>query len=146
MPKYGCPQKGNMKSNSSKNPVRVLLIDDEPAFTRMLRLNLEDDERFVIGQVNESAKALSRALDFKPDIIFLDIVMPEADGGDVAMALRSNGKLKDIPIVFLSAIIPKRQHPGVYSSGGDMLLPKPVSAEQLIECIETVLQGKVPQS
>jgi len=135
-----------MKNKTRQSPIRVLLIDDEPAFTRMLRLNLEDEEGLVIGQVNESATALTRALDFKPDIIFLDIVMPEADGGDVAMALRSNSKLKAVPIVFLSAIIPKREHQGVYSSGGDLLLPKPVSAPQLMECIETVLAGKVPQS
>ncbi len=129
-----------MIEKKSTAPIRVMLIDDEPAFTRTLKLNLDEHKGITAIQVNESPKALEVALDFRPDIIFLDIVMPEADGGDVATQLRSDSRVKDTPIVFLSAIVPKRHSgDGSYTSGGERLLAKPVTVDQIIKCIHRVL-------
>lgn len=92
-----------MKDATPPEPRRVLLVDDEPAFTRMVKRNLEADGNYAVKAVNESPNAYTEACSFHPDIILLDVVMPQADGGDVATQIRNHPKTKHIPIIFVSA-------------------------------------------
>jgi len=127
-----------MKTDLPKNLKRVLVVDDEEAFTKMVKRNLERDLKYMVKCVNRSVETIRVAREFMPDIIFLDVVMPEADGGDIALQLRSDRKLKHIPIIFVSAMVSKRESPnGVYSSGGDLFLAKPTNTATLMQCIET---------
>lgn len=119
---------------------RVMVVDDEPIFTRMVKLNLEATGDYQVETVNRSPEAALRAKEFLPHIILLDVVMPEADGGDVAAALRTRTLTKDIPIIFVSAMVsPKEAKRGFYESGGEHFLAKPVNTETLCSAIETVL-------
>ena len=88
-----------------KTKTKVLVIDDEASFTRMVKLNLEDMGTYEVETLNESSKTLEMVQTFEPDIVLLDVVMPEFDGGDVATTLRSRSATKDTPIIFLSAIV-----------------------------------------
>ncbi len=116
---------------------RILIIDDEATFTRMVRLNLEKTGRFEVREENSAPRALATARDFKPDLILLDVLMPSMDGGDVAAQIRRNRQLKDTPIVFLTATVSAREagQEGL-ASGGGIFLGKPVSAEALIQFID----------
>ncbi len=77
---------------------------------------------------NQGAMGLSSAIQFKPDVILLDIVMPETDGSDVAMQLSENSMTRDIPIVFLTAIVEKEEVDGNDNMiGGRKFLAKPVN-------------------
>lgn len=119
---------------------RVLVVDDEPSFTRMLKLNLEQTGDYLVETVNESPQATIKAKTFAPHIVLLDVVMPEADGGDVASALRTRAATQDVPIIFISAMVsPKESNSGFYESGGEHFLAKPVNTETLCGAIETVL-------
>ena len=119
---------------------RVLAIDDEATFTKMVKLNLEATGDYSVQTLNESRRAIEVAREFKPHIILLDVVMPEADGGDVANNLRTRSATKDIPIIFVSAMVSKREsQSGFYESGGEHFLAKPVSTETLCYAIESVL-------
>lgn len=121
-------------------PRRVLLIDDEPSFTRMVKRSLESTGTYVVQVVNESPQSRKVAREFQPDIILLDVVMPEADGGDIATQLRSDPQTKDIPIIFVSAMVSRKEsESGFYESGGEHFLAKPVSAKRLTSSIEIVL-------
>jgi len=134
-----------MKVPGSKDftPTRILVIDDEPGFTRMVKLHLEQVGEFEVRQVNNSMRALSEALDFKPDVILLDVVMPEADGGDVAITLRSNSKVKETPILFISAMVSRKEaENGMFYSGGERFLAKPVDMKVLLKCIQNILEQK----
>ena len=112
-----------MKINLPTSPKRVLVVDDEEAFTRMVKRNLERDLKYMVKCVNRSVETLKTARAFKPDIIFLDVVMPEADGGDIALQIRNDSELKHIPIIFVSAMVSKRESDnGVFSSGGDLFI------------------------
>jgi len=123
------------------NKIRVLVIDDEAPFTRMVKLNLESTGRYEVQTVNESRKAIETAKEFHPNIILLDVVMPEADGGDVANNLRTRTATKDIPIVFVSAMVSRKEsNAGLYQSGGEHFLAKPVSTETLCEAIHTLVK------
>jgi CheY-like chemotaxis protein len=129
-----------MKTKMAPEPVRVLLIDDEAAFTRMVKLNLEATGKYAVRVVNESPQAQIVANEFKPAIILLDVVMPEADGGDVAIQLRQHTKTKDTPIIFVSAMVSRRESGrGFYESGGEHFLAKPVTTELLDDSIQQVL-------
>lgn len=116
---------------------RILVIDDETTFTKMLRLNLEKTGRFEVREENRGRRGAAAARDFKPDLIFLDVIMPDVDGGEVASMIQANPNLKAIPIVFLTATVSKREVGETGASrGGLFFLAKPVTTEQLLECID----------
>lgn len=120
------------------NKKRILMVDDEPGFTRMAKISLEASARYSVEVVNDPGDALAAARRFKPDIILLDIIMPGMDGGDVAKQLRSNPELGDVPIIFLTATASGKAAPqGDLVSGGYLFLAKPIALDDLMRCIET---------
>lgn len=130
------------KSNkpNAGEKTRVLVIDDEERFTKMVQLNLEGTGMYEVQALNESRKAIEVAREFQPHIILLDVVMPEVDGGDVANNLRTRTATKGIPIIFVSAMVSQKEsHSGFYESGGEHFLAKPVTTETLGGAIEKVL-------
>src|SRR6476469_9904776 len=112
---------------------RVLIVDDESGFTRLLKLNLERTGQYEVCEENDGTKAWLLARDFKPDIIFLDIVMPKIDGGDVAQQIRSDPMFTKVPIVFLTAIVSEKE--GGQEIGGFPFLAKPVSLDAIVKSI-----------
>jgi CheY-like chemotaxis protein len=113
---------------------RVFIVDDESGFTRLLKLTLEKSGRYLVLEENDGTQAWLAAREFKPDIIFLDVVMPKIDGGDVAQQIRSDPSLAHIPIVFLTAIVSAKE--GGHEIGGFPFLAKPVSLDAIVQCIE----------
>lgn len=120
---------------------KVLMVDDEVGFTNMMKLYLEKAGSFEVRVENAPQKAVLSAREFRPDIIFLDVIMPGMDGPDVLKQIKSEKALKDIPVVFLTAVVEQGQatiHDGVI--GGHDFLPKPVSGEQIVNCIQEHLK------
>lgn len=116
---------------------RVLLVDDEESFTRMLKLNLERTGKYEVRIENWGGAAADAARAFKPDLMLLDVIMPQMFGGDVATQFRNDPELSDIPIVFLSATVkPRRveEHDGVI--GGYPFIAKPAPLETIIQGID----------
>ena len=113
---------------------RVLIVDDESGFTRLLKLTLEKTGRFEVREENDGTKAWLVAREFMPDIVFLDVIMPKIDGGDVAQQIRSDPKLAHVPVIFLTAIVSQKD--GGVEIGGFPFLAKPVSLAGVIACIE----------
>ena len=107
---------------------KVLAIDDEAGFTRLLKMNLEKDGLYEVRVENDSNIALKAALEFMPDVILLDLVMPGMDGGDVSALFQTKPQLKDIPIIMLTALISQGEtsEDAVALAGGNPVLPKPV--------------------
>ena len=112
---------------------RILLIDDEPSFTRMLKLNLEETGAYEVKAENSGTQGLAAARQFKPDLILLDIVMPDMSGGEVAFEIENDRNTKNTPVVFLTAAA-KKEDEGVIS--GRTILAKPVTVEEVVDCIE----------
>src|SRR6185295_3918644 len=88
---------------------RILIIDDEASFTRMVKLNLEKTGQFDVRAENRAAGALAAAREFKPDLVLLDVIMPTMDGGDVARQIQNDRSLRGTPIVFLTATVSQRE-------------------------------------
>jgi two-component system, OmpR family, response regulator len=118
---------------------RILIVDDESGFTRLLKLTLERTGLYIVQEENDGTKAWLLAREFKPDIVFLDIMMPKIDGGDVAQQIRSDPMLAHVPIVFLTAIVSEKE--GGQEIGGFPFLAKPVSLEAIVNSIKEHLGG-----
>ena len=119
---------------------RVFIVDDESGFTRLIKLTLEKSGRFLVLEENDGTQAWLAAREFAPDIVFLDIVMPKLDGGEVAQQIRSDPALAHVPIIFLTAIVSQKETKN--EIGGYPFLAKPVSLDALIQCIEEHVPAK----
>lgn len=115
---------------------RILVVDDESGFTRLLKLTLERTGKYRVREENDALRALETAREFAPDLILLDIVMPKADGGDVARQIKADPRLRDAKIIFLTAIVSKQEATGGGLIGGFPFMAKPVSLDALVKCIE----------
>jgi CheY-like chemotaxis protein len=122
------------------NKKRILLVDDEPALTRMMRLNLEQTGRYEVREENRGASALAAAREFMPHLIFLDVMMPDMGGDEVAEALDEDPMLQRITYVFLTAIVTKRETgTGAAEISGKTFLAKPVRRDELLSVVEQLI-------
>ncbi len=113
---------------------KILVVDDESGFTRLMKIALP---HYEIREVNDPRRAIEAALEFRPDLILLDVIMPGLDGGDLAAQIADDVLLKHTPIVFLTAIVsPGETGQATRHIGGYPFLAKPVSADALERCIE----------
>src|SRR6185436_15295876 len=104
---------------------KILVVDDEAGITRMLKRNLESTGRYETRTENSSTAALATAREFLPDLIVMDVMMPDIDGGEVATRIRADSKLHNTPIVFLSALVKKEEtNPAGSQIGGETFLAK----------------------
>ena len=116
---------------------KVMLVDDEVGLTRLMKLNLEATEKYDVRVENKGSLAMGAAREFKPDIIFLDIIMPDMEGSEVARQMRADPTLRNVPIIFLTATITVDEvGPTGGEVGGETFLAKPVTVRQLIDCIK----------
>ena len=119
---------------------RILVVDDEHSVTRLLKLCLEESDRFVVKAENAGKHALAAAREFQPDLILLDVMMPDVDGGMLASQFREDPRFKDVPIVFLTALAtPGEVHEHGGLIGGSPFLAKPVDIPDVIACVDKQL-------
>ena len=120
---------------------RILAVDDEPAFTRMIKLNLERTGRYEVRTENLGRNAIEAAREFRPDLILLDVMMPGVLGSEIAAQLQADPALRAIKFVFLTAVVTKGE--ALRSSGqigGQTFVAKPISADDLCRVIEDHLR------
>ena len=121
---------------------KILVVDDEAALTRMIKLNLERTGKYEVRTENLGVKAVAAAKVFQPDLIFLDVMMPDMSGDEIAQELRQDEALNKIKLVFLTAIVMKKDTEAMGTNiGGNEFLAKPVTTEDLLETIDRILGG-----
>lgn len=120
---------------------RILVIDDDKALTQMVKLNLEARGHYEVRIENHSTHSIEAAREFQPDLILLDYIMPEMDGGDVTASLQQDPLLRGIPIIMVTALVSNKEMSptGTVHCGGQLMLAKPVKMENLIRAIEDQL-------
>jgi CheY-like chemotaxis protein len=127
--------KGGIKMRMGKS--KILVIDDESSFTHIVKLFFEDTGRYEVKEVNKGTDGLTAAQQFRPDLILLDIYMPDLCGGEVAAQIRDDRDLKDVPIVFLTALIRKNEQKSI---SGCSYIAKPIRMKDLMSKVERLLQ------
>ncbi len=119
---------------------KILVVDDEPSITRLLKMNLEDTEQYLVQVENKAERVFDTARQFQPDLILLDVMMPGGDGGELASRLQEHPAFRSVPIVFLTAAVTKEEvssHKG--QIGGLPFLAKPVDMPEVLGCIQQQL-------
>jgi len=120
---------------------KILIIDDEENFCRLVKLNLEETGKFEVLISTKGAQGIELAKSERPDLILLDIIIPDMDGSGVAECLLNDPTTKYIPIIFLTAIVEERQVKDSKGMiGGREFIAKPVKLEELIRRIEKALE------
>lgn len=119
----------------------VLIVDDEPMTRNLLRLMLER-AGFVILEAEDGLKALEVVAKSPPDVLVLDVMMPNMDGITVCETLRAQTETAVLPIILLSARTSSEAVQKGLAAGANEYLGKPVSRDELIRTIRTVLHGE----
>jgi CheY-like chemotaxis protein len=129
------------KSKPSISKKTILVIDDEEDFCYFVKLNLEETGNYEVLTATSGAEGIKKAINFQPDIILLDIIMPNMTGTQVAEALLNNKSTKNIPIIFVTAIA-KRSEVGRKDEkiGGRLFMFKPVQFDDLMTEIDSQLK------
>jgi len=119
---------------------KILVVDDEASLTRMIKANLERTGSYEVRTENAGDLAVAAAREFRPDLVFLDVMMPGKGGDEVAAELREDPLTQNTPVVFLTAIVTRDEaEPTGTEIGGQLFLAKPVKTAELIATIEKVL-------
>jgi CheY-like chemotaxis protein len=120
----------------TKEEVRILIVDNDRDTTHLVKVLLERTGHYLVLEENDAARAHLSALNFRPDLILLDIVMPETDGGEVAARIQADPQLESTPIIFLTALVTRAEAKSGLNIQGHPFLAKPVNIPELINAIE----------
>ncbi|MGH9547794.1 MAG: response regulator [Terriglobales bacterium] len=115
---------------------RILIVDNDRDTTHLVKVLLERTGHYLVLEENDATNAHQSALNFRPDLILLDIVMPKTDGGEVAVRIEADPELKNTPIIFLTALVTRAEANSSLNIQGHSFLAKPVSIPELFVAIE----------
>ncbi len=127
-----------MKASQS---YKILIVDDELDIIELLNYNLKKENFTVIAATN-GIEALKIADKLKPDIILMDVMMPEMDGIETCRKMKENSSLKETPIVFLTARGEEYSELAGFEAGADDYIIKPIKPRVLISRIKALLRRK----
>lgn len=122
---------------SDGKPVRALVVDDEPAISELVSMALRY-EKFEVRTAASGHTAVAEAKEFQPDIIVLDIMLPDFDGLEVMRRIRNDNP--DVPVLFLTAKDAVADRVVGLTAGGDDYVTKPFSVEELVARIRGIVR------
>src|SRR6266487_2693498 len=122
-----------------KEKRRILIVDDDPDSTHLVKILLEKTGNYVVLEENDADQAHQSARNFRPDAILMDIMMPKTDGGEVAAQIEADPELRSTPIIFLTALVTEPETKAGLRIEGHRSLAKPINIPQLIDQIEESL-------
>lgn len=123
------------KSTLDENRKTILVVDDDINIRELLRQQLES-EGYNVREAKDGMDAIHQIKSARPDLILLDVMMPQINGFDVAAVLKNDPETADIPIIILSIVENKERG---YHIGIDRYLTKPINTEQLLNEIGSLL-------
>ncbi len=118
-------------------PTKVLVVDDEPSISALFTATLRLVD-FQVCAAADGAGALKAAAEFQPDLVVLDVMLPDLDGFEVARRLRADGRA--VPVLFLTARDSVEDRISGLTVGGDDYVTKPFSLEEVVLRIRAILR------
>jgi two-component system alkaline phosphatase synthesis response regulator PhoP len=121
----------------------ILVVDDEPDFVSIVQSNLEK-EGFTVRVAYDGVEGMEKVRQSPPDLIVLDVMMPEKDGYQMCSELKRDEKFRDIPVLMLTAVADhvsstRYTHYDGLSMEADDYLPKPATAEDITQSVKSLL-------
>ena len=121
---------------------RILLVDDEPDIVLTLKRRLEANGYEVLT-ASKGSEAIEMVRRDRPDLILLDILMPDMDGTQVSHAIRQEPETRSIPIIFLTALQTKRdESERGQMVGNELIFAKPFDSKKLLSQIESIFNSR----
>ena len=117
---------------------KVLIVDDDEAILEAIKIAIQG-EGYAVETLTDGEEAMGKALEFKPDIILLDLLLSGRDGSEIAKEFKETAFAKDIPIVMISAH--PNAHKSASESGADHFLAKPFDLDDLFGVLEKYTNG-----
>lgn len=117
---------------------KILVVDDDPLVTGLVKINLEFGG-FEVEEAWGGEEALQIIEERVPDLVLLDVMMPELDGWDLLRMLRSNPTTKDLPVVLLTAKVQERDVAKGWQMGADGYISKPFNPLEMVDRLKAVL-------
>lgn len=114
---------------------KILYVDDEPDIRELVEISLGLDDRNEVRTASGGAKALEVAAEWQPDLILIDVMMPEMDGPATLERLRASETTAHIPVVFMTARTQKYEIERFRSLGAAGVIPKPFDPMSLAESV-----------
>lgn len=124
---------------SEKRKVKVLVVDDEQDIVEILTYNLEK-EGYEVESAIDGVKAVKKAVNFKPDVILLDIMMPNQDGVETCRQIREIPELKNTFVIFLTARSEEYSEVAAFDVGADDYINKPIKPRALLSRIAALFR------
>ena len=118
---------------------RILICDDEPFVVRLLQVHFERNN-FDVVTAADGREALTYLEAEIPDACLLDVMMPYVSGLEVLTKIRQNPKTENLPVVLLTVKAQDDDVFDAYNRGADMYLTKPFDPEEIVRCVELILQ------
>lgn len=118
---------------------KILIIDDEPDLRVLIKYSLEK-EGFIVQEAENGLDGINKAKSFLPDLIILDVMMPEMDGMETCEKLREDRRFKDTFICFLTARSEDYSQIAGFESGADDYINKPIKPKVLVSRINAILR------
>ncbi|MEC4894252.1 MAG: response regulator [Oscillatoria sp. PMC 1051.18] len=133
--------KGNKASISKAESAKVLIVDDRP-YSRMTVVAMLSAEDYEIIEAESGTVALEAAINSNPDLILLDLMMPQMDGIEVCRELKQNQQTQAIPVIFATVSQERRDRQIALDAGADDVLTKPLDRLQLLARMKTLIEQK----
>ncbi len=124
---------------SDKQKVKILVVDDEPDIIDILKYNLKK-EGYEVESAEDGIKAVKIAAKFQPDVILLDIMMPNQDGVETCRQIREIPELKGTFIIFLTARAEEYSEVAAFDVGADDYITKPIKPRALMSRIAALFR------
>lgn len=118
---------------------KILVVDDDPDIVEMLSYNLRK-EGYEVKTAEDGKKAIAAADDFKPELIILDVMMPEMDGIEACRELRNNPAMEQTVIAFLTARGEDYSQIAGFEAGADDYITKPIKPRVLLSRVQALLR------
>ena len=118
---------------------KILVVDDEPDILELVQYNLEKGG-FQVETASNGVEAIEIASDWHPDLILLDVMMPEMDGMETCMQIRDHAKLENTIIAFLTARAEDYSQIAGFDAGADDYITKPIKPRVLLSRIKALLR------
>lgn len=128
------------ESDGAKPAARnVLVVDDEPDVTALVSYHLRA-KGFHVATLNDPNRIMGLARSFNPDLVILDVMMPDLSGTQICRMLRADPKLKSVPVIFLSARTEEEARIRGLEVGGDDYVCKPFSPKELVLRVQSIFR------
>ncbi len=117
---------------------KILVADDEPSIVRVLEYRLRHNG-YEVAVARDGKNCLEKIREEKPDLILLDVAMPELDGFEVCKRLKENDETKDIPVIMLTVLATEEDLSQGLERGATCFMSKPFNAADLLAEIKTAI-------